>query len=402
MTDSAAHGATRDMRVGMCQSGGLSALTVALWLTEQGYDVVNFVADIGQASPGEVASRAGALEAAGLAVELVDLRAEMAETCFDLVRYQASYDGGYWNTTGAARAVLVAGLSPVMRARGCGVLAHGCVGGGNDQRRFDRYTRALAPDLATFVPWTRPEMLERFPSRAAMVEYVTTAGLDAEAGADASYSIDANLGGISHEHEHLEDLTTPVTFLRPLRSAWPQDAPDAVEKFAVTFEHGRAVAVGGAAASPLECMLAAGEVAARNGVWLRNVVENRIAGTKCRGVYEAPALELLGRCASELYQVTLDERSQALFAELSRLLARHVYEGRYFEPSARAARLAADAVTEAASGTVEVDLYKGNVTFHSVHGYGDAAVRERRFGAGGHRWEAEADPEPVAAGREGR
>ena len=64
------------------------------------------------------------------------VRKQMAEAGVSLVRYQASYEGGYWNTTGAAREVLVAGLAPVLEADGCTVLAHGCVGGGNDQLRL--------------------------------------------------------------------------------------------------------------------------------------------------------------------------------------------------------------------------------------------------------------------------
>ena len=76
----------------------------------------------------------------GVETVIVDLKAEMAEGCFDVVRCQARYDGGYWNTTGIGRIVTCHGLVTAMQKRGVQVLSHGATGRGNDQMRFERYT----------------------------------------------------------------------------------------------------------------------------------------------------------------------------------------------------------------------------------------------------------------------
>lgn len=139
--------------VGLLQSGGLSSLGVGIWLAEEGVATHHYVADLGQSTPGELSALAEALRATGAPVTLVDLRERMAWVAADLLRFRARHDGGYWNTTSASRLVLVEALAPLMRADGCRVLAHGCVGGGNDERRFARYRERLAPELDIYAPW---------------------------------------------------------------------------------------------------------------------------------------------------------------------------------------------------------------------------------------------------------
>src|SRR5581483_8008732 len=96
--------------VGVCLSGGLSSLTVAASLHEAGVETMAFVADIGQDNHDSILEVASSLKAAGIDTAVVDLRDEMAQFGVDLVRYGARYEGGYWNTTGASRLVLVRGL----------------------------------------------------------------------------------------------------------------------------------------------------------------------------------------------------------------------------------------------------------------------------------------------------
>src|SRR4051812_42721130 len=161
-------GSLAERPVGVLQGGGLSSTALGVWLAEQGVEAYHLVADIGQAPAAELEATVAAWRARGVPAALVDLRAPMAALALDLVRYQARHDGGYWNTTGAARLVLVEHLAPRLVAEGRTVLAHGCVGGGNDQRRFARYTDRFAPGLAVYAPWTDPDALRRFPGRAAM------------------------------------------------------------------------------------------------------------------------------------------------------------------------------------------------------------------------------------------
>jgi len=356
----------KNHRVGICVSGGLDSKTVTTRLRQAGVDVLCFTADLAQPDETDVNDIVKKMAPTGVQTTIIDLKDAMAETCFQVLQAQATYDGGYWNTTGMGRAVTVKGLIGEMRKRGCTVLSHGATGRGNDQVRFERYTNVLAPEMKVYAPWRDPILLAEFPGRSEMAAFLRTQGVEADVGPKKRYSTDANLGGLSHEAEDLESLETPCTIVEPVMGVWPQDAPDKVESVRIRIEKGRAVAIDGREGSPVEILEQANQIAGRNGIWMRNALENRVIGTKSRGVYEAPGMELLGFCIAQTYQATMSKRCADLFAVLRKLIAEHVYEGRYFDPSCRAAQVAVSELAEPATANVQVGLYKGNLFFQAL------------------------------------
>jgi argininosuccinate synthase len=348
-------------------------------LVEAGCQVLAFTADLGQPDEVEgVDAVAQRMAPCGVETVVVDLRAAMAAACFDVVQAQARYEGGsYWNTTGIGRFVTVFGLAKAMESKGVSVLAHGATGRGNDQMRFERYTNVLCPDMEVFAPWRDPGLLARFPGRKEMAAYLQGFGLEASEGPTKRYSTDANLAGLSHEAEDLESLDTPMTIVDPPgMGTWPMDAtprgkPEAV---ALRFQGGRCTHLNGRAVAAVEAMEQANALGGAHGLGLSHALENRIIGTKSRGVYEAPGMELLGRALAFLYEAVLDRRARALFLHLSGVVGDQVYDGRWFDPATRAAMLAITDLTRLATGTVGVHLYKGHVLFGSLDVEGGASL----------------------------
>ena len=370
-------------RVGICVSGGLDSKTVATRLLEAGVDIHCFSADLAQPDETDINDIVTKMAGTGAQTTIVDCKPAMAEACFLVLKAQAMYDGGYWNTTGIARAVTVRGLLGAMREEGCTVLSHGATGRGNDQIRFERYTNVLAPDMQVYAPWRDPGLLEQFPGRTQMVAYLRAKGVEADVGGKKRYSTDANLAGLSHEAEDLESIETACTIVDPIMGVWPKDAPDAMETVTLKVEAGRVVAINGKAVDPFEAMTQANDIAGRNGIWMKNALENRIIGTKSRGVYEAPGMELLGFAIRSVYQATIDRRSLRLFNQMSDLIANQVYDGRLFDPVTQAAFAAVDSLASRAHGTVEVGMYKGNLMFlamrdvpHSLYNEADSSMEE--------------------------
>ncbi|MFD2350857.1 hypothetical protein ACFSTC_18310 [Nonomuraea ferruginea] len=171
----------------------------------------------------------------------------------------------------------------------------------------------------------------------------------------------------------------------PRWSEWPEQATAEPETVTVLFREGRVADLDGSGPDPVEWMKRANDLGARHGVWLRDVVERRIIGTVCRGVYEAPGLELLDRAWTRVLQASLDGASRELYDRLSAVLGSAMYEARWLEPAARAAREAMDRLVGEIDGSVTLSVHRGVVRVERMK-VASPVVRQTRFGSGGNRW----------------
>ena len=179
--------------VGVCVSGGLDSKTICCVLKDAGVKVKAFSANVGQPDEKDINDIKKKMAPTGVQTTIVDVTKEMAEICFETVKCQAMYDGGYWNSTGIARAVTVQKLLPAMKKAGCSVLVHGATGRGNDQMRFERYTNVFDPSFGVYAPWRDEALLKKFPGRTQMVDFLAKRGIVAFVGTKKKYSTDANL-----------------------------------------------------------------------------------------------------------------------------------------------------------------------------------------------------------------
>ncbi len=361
-------------RVGGLVSGGLDSCTITHWLRAQGAEPHCFTVDLGQPDePDLEAVRERMLACGAATAHVLPGQDALAEAGLSVIQAQARYEGGYWNTTAIARYVTTRLAVSALRERGLDVLFHGATGRGNDQVRFQLATAMLAPEMTVYAPWRDPSMLDVFGGRKEMVEYATAFGLPIKASVEKIYSTDANMLGLTHEAGLLEELDTPATLVAPEMGVWPWDAPDQPLLINLTWQGGRPVAVDGASLSLVEVFRIANRAAGAHGVGIgRHVVENRFVGIKSRGVYEAPAMELLGLAYEYLLQLYLDRRARELFDHLSRYLAGQIYEGYWYDLGTTAALAAVERVSGLVSGTVTLRLYRGNVIFEGASGIAES------------------------------
>ena len=103
------------------------------------------------------------------------------------------------------------------------------------------------------------------------------------------------------------------------------------------------------------------EVGGANGIGLLDIVENRLVGMKCRGVYETPGGTILYKAHSYLESVCLDKMTMHEKQKLSITFAELVYNGQWFTPLREALSAFVDKTQETVTGKVKLKLYKGNI-----------------------------------------
>jgi argininosuccinate synthase len=354
--------------VGGAVSGGLDSCTVTHWLSAKGFAVHCFTVDLGQPDEENLDAVRDRMIACGAqGAETVPGKEALAVAGLKVIQAQARYEGGYWNTTGIARPITVRAILPELRNRDIGALFHGATGRGNDQVRFQLTSNVLDPSVEVYAPWRDPEFVEQFPGRQQMIEYCEANALPIKPARESRYSTDANFLGLTHEAGDLEDVRIPPGYVEPGMGVWPWDAPECPEVVTVRWEQGIPVALNGESLDLVAMFTRANALAGKHGVGIGDhVVENRFVGVKSRGIYEAPAMELLGRSYEYLLQFILDRRARELFEHLSKVISVQIYQGYWLDLATTSALAALEPVTRLATGTISVRLYKGELYFETA------------------------------------
>ena len=349
-------------KIVLAYSGGLDTSVIIPWLKENypGCEVIAVAGDVGQGMGELDGLEEKALKTGASKLYVEDLTNEFVDDFIvPTLKAGAIYEE-YLLGTSFARPVIAQRIAEIALKEGADAIAHGCTGKGNDQVRFELAIKHFAPNMKVIAPWREWDL----KSREDEINYAEAHNIPLKISRETNYSKDKNLWHLSHEGLDLEDpsgepLYQKEGFLE--MGVCPELAPDKPTYVTIGFEKGVPVSLDGKNMSAKNIILALNEVGGANGIGLLDIVENRLVGIKCRGVYETPGGTILYRAHEALETITLDKMTAHKKAELAITYAELVYNGLWFSPLREALAAFVDKTQESVTGTVKLKLYKGNI-----------------------------------------
>lgn len=345
-------------KVVLAYSGGLDTSCAIKWLQDRDYDVVAFIADVGQNENFDVIKKR-ALKTGASKVHVVDLREEfIRDYVFPAIRAGAVYENKYYLATALSRPLIAKHQVRIANLEKADTIAHGCTGKGNDQVRFEVTARLLNPRLEIVAP----VRIWEFKTREEEIEYAQENNIPIDVTKKSPYSVDINLYGRSIECGVLEDpwIEPPEEIYKLTVS--PQKAPNTSTYVELEFAKGLPVKINGKALKPLALIEALNKLGGKNGIGRVDVVENRLVGIKSREIYENPAATLIHAARQELEALVLDREASHYKNPISQKYAELVYYGLWETPLKKQLDAYFHKTQERVSGTVRLKLYKGNCT----------------------------------------
>ena len=348
-------------KVVLAYSGGLDTSIIIPWLKENynNCEVIAVSGNVGQADELEGLEEK-ALKTGASKLYIVDLCDEFInDYVIPTVQAGALYEG-YMLGTSFARPVIAKKIVEIALKEKADAIVHGCTGKGNDQVRFELAIKAFAPDMPVIAPWREWSI----KSREEEIEYAEAHNVPLKINRETNYSKDKNMWHLSHEGLDLEDAWNEPQYEKPgflEMSVSPMQAPDEPTYITLDFEKGVPVAFNDEKMSPKDIILKLNEVGGANGIGLLDIVENRLVGMKCRGVYETPGGTILYFAHNYLETMTLDKMTAHEKQKLSITFAELVYNGQWFTPLREALSAFVTATQKNVTGKVKLKLYKGNI-----------------------------------------
>ena len=348
-------------KVVLAYSGGLDTSIIIPWLKENygNPEIIAVSGNVGQADELEGLEEK-AIKTGASKCYIEDLTDEFVEEMvIPTVQAGGKYEE-YLMGTALARPIIGKRLAEIAIAEGADAICHGCTGKGNDQVRFELAIKAFAPGMKIIAPWREWDI----KSREEEIEYAEAHNVPLKINRETNYSKDKNMWHLSHEGLDLEDAGNEPLYDKPgflEMSVSPMQAPDAPTYVTLDFEQGKPVALDGVKMSAKDIILKLNEVGGANGIGLLDIVENRLVGMKCRGVYETPGGAILYFAHNYLETLCLDKMTMHKKQELSVTFGELLYNGQWYTPLREALSAFVTKTQEHVTGKVRVKLYKGNM-----------------------------------------
>ena len=348
-------------KIVLAYSGGLDTSIIIPWLKENygNPEIIAVAGNVGQADELEGLEEK-ALKTGASKFYAADLSAEMVnDIIIPSIQAGAIYEE-YLMGTAFARPIIAKALVEIAKAEGADAICHGCTGKGNDQVRFELAIKHFAPEMPIIAPWREWSIR----SRDEEIDYAEAHNVPLKINRETNYSKDKNMWHLSHEGLDLEDPMNEPLYEKPgflEMSVSPMQAPDEPTYITIEWEQGVPVALNGEKMDAVSLIWKLNELGGKNGIGLLDIVENRLVGMKCRGVYETPGGTILYRAHEYLETLCLDKMTAHKKLELSVCFAELLYNGQWYTPLRKALSAFVTETQKNVTGITKLKLYKGNI-----------------------------------------
>lgn len=350
-------------KVVLAYSGGLDTTVIAHFLIQKGFEVIGFLANLGQKVEDLDVIRERAKRTGLRKFVAQNLQKEFLHDFILPVQWAAAkYENYYLLGTSVARPLIAKAQVALAKKEGAQFLSHGATGKGNDQVRFELTYHALAPKLKTWIPWREPSFYKTLGGRKEMLAYASKNNLPVKASQSKPWSSDENLLHISYEAGILEDPNhTPPENMFELTVS-PQNAPNKITKIELEFVRGIPTKLNGKKMSALNIFKKLNELGGKNGIGRVDLVENRFIGMKSRGVYETPGGTILFDALRAVESLTVPKDELHARDRISAEYSELVYNGFWYSRRREVLAKQIEKLRQKITGKVKLGLYKGNIS----------------------------------------
>ncbi len=346
-------------KVVLLYSGGLDTSVMLKWIQEEyNAEVIALCIDIGQQTDDLEEIKQKALKLGAIKSYVIDAKDEFAnEYIARGIKANGSYQGRYYLSTPLGRPLLAKWAVKIAAQEGADTIAHGCTGKGNDQVRIEGTALTLNPDIKIIAPVREWSM-----GRDEEIAYAKKHGIPVRQTSSKPYSYDDNMWGVTGEGGEIENpaLIPPLENIL-LISTLPVNAPNKPAKVELEFIKGVPVALNGKSMKLSEIIFQLNKLGAKHGIGLAHHIEDRVVGLKVRGLYEAPAAEIIITAHKNLEKYVCTRLENEFKSIVDTKWAYLCYGALWYEPLMNDLNAYIDQVNKKVTGKVTLTLFKGLV-----------------------------------------
>ncbi|MGX7589068.1 argininosuccinate synthase [Candidatus Vidania fulgoroideorum] len=347
-------------------SGGLDTSVAVKWLSDKGIKVYAYYADIDHNSNIKKIKN-NALKCGAYKFRSFDLKNKMIREALKVIKYNAFniYSGKekYYNTTPISRIIITKRFVKEMKKDGIKIWSDGSTYKGNDIERFFIYSIKINKNIRIYKPWLDKNFIRDVGGgRKEMLKFLLKNKINFSNN-KKNYSIDSNILGNTYEGNDIEDLN--INFSKKYFEYNKKII--SIKKNNISFKNGEPISYNNKRIKNYVSFFKYMNFAAGGyGIGISDQIEDRILGTKSRGIYESPVMELLSILYERLVSCIHTEGSINLYRENSYKLGILLYKGKWLSLEAKMIKSMLNIFSKKINGKIEFSLENNKVNINKT------------------------------------
>ncbi|WP_458659079.1 argininosuccinate synthase [Candidatus Vidania fulgoroideorum] len=320
----------KNSKVALAYSGGLDTSAAIKWLKRNKINVYAYYADLGNLKKNEIKKiKKKAYLLGAKKFFLINCKKKILKEAMVAIKTRSFNiycgTGIYFNITPLGRAVTSVAIARNMIANKVKIWSDGSTYKGNDIERFFLYVSQKNPEIKYYKPWLDKNFINELGGRKEMQNF-----LGIKNNNKTNYSVDSNIIGNTYEGSKLEKLNYNLTNIKFLIC---NNVLKTKKKTVITIEvrKGNLYKYNNKKIKNLfNLFKKLNKKCGMHNLGISDQIEDRIIGTKSRGVYESPFMYLLYNIYDRLISCLYNKNEINFYRTNGLELGNLLYSGKWY------------------------------------------------------------------------
>ncbi|MGX7582985.1 argininosuccinate synthase [Candidatus Vidania fulgoroideorum] len=346
-------------KIGVSYSGGLDTSVSIKWLCNKKKKVYAYYANIDDNKKKEIFNiKKRAIICGVKKFKSLNLIKKFIKETFKMIKFNSfniiTGEQKYYNTTPISRVIIGKYISRSIKKNNVNIWCDGSTYKGNDIERFLIYSIRENKNINIYKPWLDKKFISEVGCRKKMKKYILKNKISYKF-KKRNYSIDSNILGNTYEGDILENMNSSIEDVN-----FEYKFCNNSNIYKLEFLKGIPIKINGILIKNYKNFI---KYFNKNfgGLGICDQIEDRIIGTKSRGIYESPFMYIIHNIYERLLTIIHDKDSIYIYRIFGFLLGDYLYRGKWKSDGAKILKKSMLKISNSISGRVTFKINNGKL-----------------------------------------
>ncbi|MGX7589505.1 argininosuccinate synthase domain-containing protein [Candidatus Vidania fulgoroideorum] len=348
----------KNKKIALAYSGGLDTSFSIKWLKKKKAKVYAFYVDLGNHTKKQIKNiKKESLNLGAVRFKSINCKKKIIKEAFLALKTRAFNvycgTGIYFNITPIGRVIISNAIYKELENYKINIWSDGSTYKGNDIERFFNYIESKNSKIVFYKPWLNKSFVKLIKGRKKMEKILKK---------KSKYSVDSNVIGNTYEGNKIENLNFNITKMNFILCNLKYNKKKTILKLKI--KNGNVIKYNNIKKNIFYII---NKICSKHNLGISDQIEDRIIGTKSRGIYESPAMFLFYNVYDRMISCLYNYDDIIFYRNNGIRLGKLLYFGRWYCKEAKIRKKVGIYYASKINGKIKIAIIYNNLFFLNTY-----------------------------------